>query len=372
MQAVREYAGALKGCRINRTPIKTETGYAPLYLEENDTKGIQEFLEKHNRTDVYYTIYAYYGEDKNTCPILAPLYFDFDDDHVEENYEEERSEVLRTVGLLKQWFKVPEEMVEIYFSGHKGFHVIVPSVIFGLSADEHLNEKLKLVMQRVRQNLSSERIDRRIYDRKRLFRIPNTINSKSGLYKIPLNIDWLRRASFQDICKLATRPQLMFKPAPKLIPEAKKAFEEWLKTQSAATNKTTKKAGEYKIPDKEQELLPCVKAILQNGASEGQRNNTTVALASSLLQSGRKFETVEKVLTEWNEYNDPPLAPVELHTTLMSAYSMLQNGKRYGCGAFRDLGLCLGTECSVLGSNREEIARGNSKWQMPSPKSRTM
>lgn len=367
MQAVREYAGALKGCRINRTPVKTESGYAPLYIQEGSRQEVLNFLDKHNRTDVYYTVYTYYGEDKSSCPILAPMYFDFDDDDVEKNYKEERSEVLRTIGLLKQWFHVPEEVVQVYFSGHKGFHVIVPSEVFGLQPEPNLNDKMKLVMQRVRQTLESERIDRRIYDRKRLFRIPNTINSKSGLYKIPLNIQWLRQASFEDICRLATRPQLMLWPAPKVIPEAKKALEDWLKTQSKEA-KTIKKTGEFKIPDKEQELLPCVKSILQNGVSEGGRNNTTVALASSLLQSGRTFETVEEILTGWNEYNDPPLAPAELHTTLMSAYSMLRNGKRYGCGAIRDLGLCLGTKCPVLGSNRQEIARGNTKWQMPSPK----
>ena len=357
--AVREYAGAHKGCHINRVP---------LYIQEDEMrdKRVLTFLKAYANTDVYYTIYTYYGEDKDKCPILAPLYLDFDDDDVEGHYLEERSDVYRAVQLLSKWFKVPVEQVMLYFSGSKGFHVIIPHEVFGWAPSVDLNTKLKCVMTQIQKELGTGRIDGRIYDRKRLFRIPNSINGKSGLYKIPLTLDELMKiSSYKELKQIASKPKLAMFPVPVYSKESQEAFEEWIQAHQEQKH-ARRHTGTIKIPEGGRQLLPCVEAILRDGVGEGSRNNTAVAVASSILQSGKTLEETEDILYEWNERNDPPLEGHELHAVLMSAYRMFESERFYGCSTFRDLGLCLGGDCILNRSERDNIAKGNIRWQKKS------
>ena len=329
-------------------------------------KRVLTFLKAYANTDVYYTIYTYYGEDKDKCPILAPLYLDFDDDDVEGHYLEERSDVYRAVQLLSKWFKVPVEQVMLYFSGSKGFHVIIPHEVFGWAPSVDLNTKLKCVMTQIQKELGTGRIDGRIYDRKRLFRIPNSINGKSGLYKIPLTLDELMKiSSYEELKQIASKPKLAMFPVPAYSKESQEAFEEWI--QAHQEQKYTRRhTRAMKVPEGGRSLLPCVEAILRDGVGEGSRNNTAVAIASSILQSGKTLEETEDILYEWNERNDPPLEGHELHAVLMSAYRMFESERFYGCSTFRDLGLCLGGDCILNRSERDNIAKGNIRWQKKS------
>lgn len=357
--AVREYAGAHKGCHINRVP---------LYIQEDEMrdKRVLAFLKAYANTDVYYTIYTYYGEDKDKCPILAPLYLDFDDDDVEGHYLEERSDVYRAVQLLSKWFKVPVEQIRLYFSGSKGFHVIIPHEVFGWAPSADLNTRLKCVMTQIQKELGTGRIDGRIYDRKRLFRIPNSINGKSGLYKIPLTLDELMKiSSYEELKQIASKPKLAMFPVPVYSKESQEAFEEWIQAHQEQKH-VRRHTGAMKIPEGGRPLLPCVEAILRDGVGEGSRNNTAVAVASSILQSGKTLEETEDILYEWNERNDPPLEGHELHAVLMSAYRMFESERFYGCSTFKDLGLCLGGDCILNRSERDNIAKGNIRWQKKS------
>lgn len=358
--AVREYAGAHKGCHINRVP---------LYIAEDAERDrhVLTFLKAYENTDVYYTIYTYYGEDKDTCPILAPLYLDFDDDDVEGHFIEERSDVYRAVHLLSKWFKAPIEQVRLYFSGSKGFHIVVPHELFGWLPSKDLNTKLKCVMTQIQKELGTERIDGRIYDRKRLFRIPNSINSKSGLYKIPLTLDELMElSSYEDLKQLASKPRFVQFPKPVYSEEAGKAFTDWLDVYQDQKQRRHRHMGPMKIPEGGRSLLPCIEKILQDGVEEGSRNNTAVAVASSILQSGKTLDETEELLYDWNERNDPPLGGHELHAVLMSAYRMFEGERFYGCSTFKDLGLCLGGDCILNRSERNNIAKGNMRWQKKS------
>jgi hypothetical protein len=90
------------------------------------------------------------------------------------------------------------------------------------------------------------------------------------------------------------------------------------------------------------ELLPCVKYILQNGAQKGGRNNTAMALASALFQRNEDRAYVEQIMDTWNRTKlDEPLPERELELTVRSAFNNVNDGRRYGCGAFIDMGICV-------------------------------
>ena len=70
-----------------------------------------------------------------------------------------------------------------YFSGAKGFHVMIPSQLFNASPSEDIHKRFRNVALSIAKGIN---IDTSIYDKTRIFRLPNTVNSKTGLYKIEL------------------------------------------------------------------------------------------------------------------------------------------------------------------------------------------
>ena len=249
---------------------------------------------------------------------------------------------------FNRYFFIPFEMLQIYFSGNKGFHLVVPYEVLGIAPDKELNVKFKKLARLVAKECGCSCIDMKIYDRKRLFRIPNSINSKSGLRKVPITMKQLETFTYENMMAWASEERESPFAEPQLIPKSAAHYKKlFMLLQPKKKPVIAKKKEAYKIPDKHRKLLPCAKEILLTGAEKGRRNNTTVALASSLMQSGRKLKEVEEILSEWNQYNDPPLSENELHTTLMSAHHMLSNGKTSGCQTFKDMGLCVGKECKL-------------------------
>ena len=50
-------------------------------------------------------------------------------------------------------------------------------------------------------------IDDMVYIRSAIYRVPHTINMKTGLYKIPLSIEEMKELNPQEIHKLASSPR---------------------------------------------------------------------------------------------------------------------------------------------------------------------
>jgi hypothetical protein len=65
--------------------------------------------------------------------------------------------------------------------------------------------------------------------------------------------------------------------------------------------------------------FPCMAAIQDGGASEGERNNSLFHLATMLRRAGATPETVELVLRHVNQKCEPPLDEVELQNLLTSS-----------------------------------------------------
>ena len=291
--------------------------------------------------DKYMTIYSYESEDVNTCKFIAPLYLDFDIDNLEENYDKLIRDLKIIVYRLKTELHLEDKDIEIFFSGAKGFHILVDHKIFGFKPSRTLNKNLKSVAVYFKASTFTKCIDTGIYDYRRLFRVPNTINTKTGLYKVPIMFKDLISMSYEDLLEYASRPHTFMKKPKIYNKKVHDAFYELLHRLSEREKRTvnTSIARQY-VSNKK--LLPCVEYLLQNGADEGQRNNCTIALASALFQIGHSKEEVTEILEVWNKTkNDIPISDKELYTTINSAYNNSRNDMYYGCSAFRDLGLCV-------------------------------
>jgi len=96
--------------------------------------------------------------------------------------------------------------VRVFFSGAKGFHVCLSSALFGgWKPSVDLPRMLKELAQRITEGFET---DPAIYDQNRLLRLANTVNSKSGLWKVPLPAGEVIRETIDTIVdELAQQPR---------------------------------------------------------------------------------------------------------------------------------------------------------------------
>ena len=326
--------------------------------EDYDNR-LKEILGNCSNTDIYRCVYAYEDKDRiNGCRLYGPLYVDLDGD-MKGGFDSLKSEVFRITGFLESEIGLEKDEIEIYFSGAKGFHIIVPPDVLGIEPSTNLNEIYKSWANYLYNTYDIKSIDLRIYDRKRLLRLPGSINSKTGLYKTKLTSDMLRKMSAEEVFRLAANPLNNTRYERSIHINRKAAINFYIKSQNFYKRK---KDGEsapkpFILPKEKKELLPCVKHILESGIEKGNRNNTLSILSSALIQSGFSLEETLDAMHTWNELNEPPLAAREIEATTRSSYSMALGGRHYGCSAMQEYGFCVDSDCSVR-EGREKKADG--------------
>lgn len=315
------------------------------YVKRSEQDKIARYRERLRNTDVYGTVYSYSqspGEkDINDCLLYGPMYFDFDGEDLEDsaNFNKIKLDVLIAIDFIKMRFGVPASSIDLYFSGAKGFHVLIPPEVFGIMPEPYLNIVYKAFAALVNKNTINHSIDTRIYDKKRLFRLENSINSKTGLHKVQITPSLLRQSSYEEIKLYAEKPREITSLNIQNSEQAVRAYIDMIcllyRAQQAKQDKKNKRRVVY------DELLPCVEQLLQEGTTQGYRNNSSVALASALLQCGNTEEEAVARLIEWNEKNQPPLPEKEIARTAQSARILFDAGKEYGCAFFKSIGACL-------------------------------
>ena len=130
------------------------------------------------------------------------LPFDFDADELEDA----RLAAMAFLAILENDYQTNTTGgVRAWFSGSKGFHLGIPAAMFGgWKPSDELAGMQKALAKRI---AGEAEIDDGVYDINRLFRIPNTINGKSGLYKIPLTVEELVSFPVDTIKAMATAPR---------------------------------------------------------------------------------------------------------------------------------------------------------------------
>ena len=316
--------------------VQNNTFRRNIFGEQNDENIINNF-----KSDIYCTIYKYDNENIDSCNFIAPLYLDLDIDNIEDNYDKLIRDLKILIHKLISEFHVEQNDIQIYFSGSKGFHIIISEDIFGFKPGRTLNKDLKKIAVYLKSYTLTKCIDTKIYDYKRLFRINNTINSRTGLYKVRILYDDLIKMSYEELIEYASEPKDIELNKYSYNEKANESFINLIeKIDKRDKEKINIKVAKEYI--KKKELLPCVKYILQNGSPNGQRNNSTIALANSLFQIGYNQDEVIEIITTWNETkNEEPLPDKEVRATIKSAYNNSKQNIYYGCSSFRELDVCV-------------------------------
>jgi len=113
------------------------------------------------------------------------------------------------LSFFHQQWQIDPNGLQVYFSGQKGFHLMLDTRLFGKTVG---SKSLPQVFSAMRHHLTwelpeylREAVDLSIKDRLRLWRLPNTIHEKSGLYKILVSEEELLKTPADEIKILAKK-----------------------------------------------------------------------------------------------------------------------------------------------------------------------
>lgn len=300
---------------------------------------IPEYRKKHNNIGLYTTAYFYDSDDVKNANLYGNFYLDFDN---EEDFEMVRHDVLEAIRLIKHpiLYGIPEKFMHIFYSGKKGVHIIIPAEIFGIEPDFYLNEYFKLMAEELKSLLKNNTLDSKIYDRRRLLRLPNSIHKDTGLYKVPLTVEEMKTLSLKEIREKASRAQNYHAEKPYEITNASQEYQSLKKKWKA---RYEQKFSSHK--NKEAKPLgftpACTQELIDMGPQKGKRNHTITALVSHWNGEGLSEQEIWDKLVAWN---DGSLTERELRITMKS---IIEGSYRYGCSTLSELATCTEHKCPL-------------------------
>jgi hypothetical protein len=228
------------------------------------------------------------------------------------------AKVEEVVGILND-YDVFTECLAFYFSGSKGFHIEIPSAIIGIDPlpVKEFNQRVKTFIK-----LLGLDCDVSMYKSHQLYRLTNTLNGKSNLYKIPIKFSEIH----EDFEILAKLPR--FETFATKVTEVNDTLNgKWLETaQSPKTPKLTKDFTSKIILS-----APSIKTHNNSlktplrGVLEGNRNTTGSELTFKLMIEGHAKDDALNILMDWNCYNIPPLDLTELINLFESIWRYREN-----------------------------------------------
>jgi hypothetical protein len=246
------------------------------FVRIDDVEAISSWRDKFSNTDVFTSICRY--EKPNwQSDFIVPLFFDIDSPG---NLNAARENTLILCELIMTRLELDSDVIQIYFSGYKGFHVVVPCDVFNPTPSEFTFELYK----RMASNAQKQGVlfaDTSVYTGRRLWRFANSINSKSGLYKIPIFHKELLHLSVENLMELAQQPRneenlCTAAPNQHAIDWYKYAISCMAKIKDNQHFKTAASATNFKHGWR---TPPCIKNMQQNTLPDGIRHNAYLSLA---------------------------------------------------------------------------------------------
>ncbi len=248
----------------------------------------------------------------------------------------------RVYDLLTRRWEASPEALHVYFSGAKGFHVLVDTRAFGRvapAADLHrLFTRLRLAVLRELPDHARLLFDLAIGDAVRLLRLPNTRHAGSGLWKVPLAPDELMHRAAAEIAALARAPRPLtrvaaaglepledVRPVPGLALQFQRARRALRRERGPHPYRTGPP------PERAEEALCAARlAMWRADLAPGARNNAAIRLASAFRVAGFGHADTLVLLRAWAASQSQPLAAAEIESVVASAYAR-PYPYTYGC-----------------------------------------
>ena len=239
---------------------------------------IQKFKTDPNK-DYYISIYKYNEDHKKKAEEKGSisgiknvttdiLVWDFDSAN---NPEQARADTVKLGQKLVAEYNVDPDCIQCYYSGSKGFHVVV------YLGKEINPDQFKKATTDIAKDLTT--FDAVVSDPNRVIRMEYTKHPKTGLYKIPLHIAEVDEMNIDDIKEMAktSREEVEFSAAPVALPEVLFKTQEKKKEPVMDIEENTKAPKgwrDYKW------------AIAQGNFESGERHQALMVLAATCRALG--------------------------------------------------------------------------------------
>jgi hypothetical protein len=315
---------APRGKSFFRCKVDQRDRLSPILLEPFD--AIRAFLRKYRTDDCYVTILGQTDPHVGEGDLYGDFYLDFDDKERPENALNEVRQALDAMLSI-----IPSSAISVWFSGRKGFHLLVDADALGVEPMSDLNEVYRYLADELRIALDLRSLDMGIYDSVRLFRMPYTYNVEGEAYKIPLSLDEVRLLDLDMIRDLAQSND-----ARELPPRGHDDYtvlQAWFAEQVAACRAQAVPSAHYTDREIQRhpsgQLPPCVENLLAEVLRDGDgRNRALWVLGTYWHEQGADDTELMDRLSATNQQYEPPLSTRELAGILKNIST---NPKRVGC-----------------------------------------
>lgn len=262
--------------------------------------------------------------------LRCPLYFDIDGPKALEDAR----------GLVGACEFLTNVTPRIYFSGSKGFHLIIERKI------EHprCHELARDFANEIGGCFPS--VDFKVYTARRMFRIPGSPASKPGYFKVELLREQLFGWPMETIREHAREQRF-----PDTRHDPSKMHDDQINAWLAIA---VPKLPEYTLvhisnvaKDLNLELTPCLRTILTTPAPSGDRHSSVFLLARFLKNCGVDAQSASRLLTSYAHWKSYESSTGDVTKVLTSVYQS-QKPSHVGCkGASSDATL-LRSHCDQL------------------------
>ena len=307
----------------------------------------------------------------NSRPHWAPLYFDVD---AEGDLEKALGLARALVTFFSETLMLPQQAVRVWFSGSKGFHVLVSPTALGIEPSSTLTIDMKAVALGLCRNLREHgapdlETDAAVYSLPRMLRAADQVNPKSGLFKVELSHEELASLSVDEVVQMAHAPrgnlwQSGICGVPPIAPAAAWWADQLRLAQQPRQfrRRTAELTGERVRPDGfvVDELLStdmpdCIRLMLTAVVAPGRRNRCELQVACWAKGAGRPLAEATALLGRWAQVNRAELSVSAASHKADSIARTVYSGSHYGfsCAASRfvarDIGLAVNCgECQVV------------------------
>ena len=241
------------------------------------------------------------------CPKIFPIDIDCGGD-----LELSLTVCKEITGMLVHVLDVDRSSFKIFYSGSKGYHIEIPGTLFEITPapQKEICRRFKSIALKLHDN-----IDDKIYKPNMLWRCANTINSKSGLYKVQIHYNELHSLSTSEVLELAKSTRFL-----EYVDCIEWVSDDTLGALWAQTLVEVQKPR----PDRQNTAIFTSDNPLEvpNGAIKGNRNEKCFEIALNCRSHGYGIEDAKEFILKWNRGNIPPVKNhYELTRTIESAYS---------------------------------------------------
>jgi len=213
--------------------------------------------------------------------------------------------------LINDWNLDKYEEIKVWFSG-RGFHVEIPN-IFRFVPSQYVPEEWVLTCKKY----FPEIVDTAPYNRVGLIRVPQTVNSKSGLYKVAFTVEQIFKYAMTRIVEEAHKPQ-------------EKHWDIDLDTNLDFSDKVikqeAKRKADLKITDPTG-VITCMQHLYNRGPVEGRRHQDLLRMVSAYRRGGTPLEMIVAGMKLWIE-GSKNISDYEVEKIVKDTY---KRKYEYGC-----------------------------------------